>query len=112
MCDGEARRHRRPFEPELATGAQREVELRLPCGQAAGDQLVDPQLLERDDLELRRVLSHARDLARMENHDAAPVCLGVEERVRDRDRDLVPKLRGADRVAVHQQVGHAAILTA
>ncbi len=45
-------------------------------------------------------------------HDDVPlaVTLHVEERIPDRDRNLVPELRGADRVRVHDHVGHARTL--
>ena len=38
--------------------------------------------------------------------DAAAADLGVEERVADVDRDLVPQLRRAEGVADQEHVGH------
>jgi hypothetical protein len=38
----------------------------------------------------------------MQDHNAPVILLGVEERVGDRDRDLVPQLGPAHRVAVDE----------
>ena len=92
MRDRKAGRHRRPLQAQLAAGAQSDLELVLPVRVALREQLVDPELLERDDLELRRVLAHARDLEGVQDRHPAIPLFRVEEGVRDRDRHLVPKL--------------------
>src|SRR5206468_9191440 len=99
MTDGEGRRHGHLLDPQLATGSQRDLELDLPTLLALRKELVRAEALQRDDLELGRVLAHARDLERMEDHRPATVFLRVEELVRDRDRNLVAELGRADGVA-------------
>ena len=112
MTDGERRRHGSLVDPELATSAHRDLELDLPSLLALREELVGSELLERHDLELRGLLAYPRDLERVQDGGAPVALLGVEERVRNRDRHLVPKLGRADRVAVDQDVGHGAILSA
>src|SRR2546422_5844621 len=91
-----------------ASGPQGELQLDLPALLALRVKLVQAELLERDDLEVRRLLAHARDLQRVEDHRTAAALLCVEEPVRDRNRNLVAELGRPERVAVDQNVGHEA----
>ena len=50
------------------------------------------------------------DLERADDDDSPPVALRIEERVRDRDRHLVPHLRRPDRVGEDQESVTARIL--
>ena len=100
------------LDAQFAAAPRGDLELDLPPLESLGEQLVAPELLQRHDLQAGRVLAHARNLERVEDDDAAPVLLGVQERVRDQHRHLVAQLWRAHRVAVDQDVGHAAILTA
>jgi hypothetical protein len=52
------------------------------------------------------VALHPLDLERGDDHVAVAVPLDVEERIRDRDRDLVTKLRGAEGVGEDEDVRH------
>jgi hypothetical protein len=105
VLDGERRRNGRALDPDLAAGAQRELERDLPLRLARGDQLVLAELRVREDVELC-VLPHAWDLERVNRDRTPPVALEVEEWIRNRERHLVPQLRRADRVAVDQDVLH------
>src|SRR5439155_17806376 len=99
-------------ETELAASAQRDLELDLPPLLPLREQLVRAELLERNDLELRRVLAHTRDLERVQDHDAPVALLRVQKRIGNCDGHLVPQRGRADGVAVDQNLGHGTILTA
>ena len=101
----------RVLDSELTAGSDGELEHDLPALQALREELVRTEVLERDDLQVRRVLPNARDLEGVEDRDPAIALLGVQEGIRDRHRDLVAQLGRANRVAVDQDVGHGRILT-
>ena len=101
----------RALDPELTARSNGELEHHLPTLQATSEELVRTELLERHDLQRRRVLADTRNLQGVEDRDAAVALLRVEEGIRNRHRYLVAQLRGADRVAVDQDVGHDRILT-
>ena len=105
------RRHRGTPDPELLHRAQGELQREGRPLHPLREELVLAELLERDDLEPGDIRADAWDLERVERHRAPSVALEVEERVRDDDRHLVPKLRRANGVSVDEDVGHGAILT-
>ncbi len=111
MTDGERRRHRGLLDPELAASTHCDLELDLPPFLALSEELIGAKLLERNDLELRRVLADTRDLERMQDRNTPAALLRIEERVRNGNRHFMPKLGRANRVAVDQDVGHGAILS-
>ena len=72
--------------------------------EAALDELVRADILEREHLQVGAEVAHATRLERADHDGAPPADLGVEERVGDRQRHLVPELRRAHRVADDQHV--------
>ena len=111
MSDRKALRDGGALDPELAAGANSQLEHDFPPLQALSEELVGTEVLERHDLQLGRVRSHARNLEGVEDRDPAVTLLGVEERVRDGNGHLVAQFGRSDRVAVDQHVGHCRILT-
>src|SRR6185437_9331509 len=65
------RRHARVLDAQLTASAHSDLELHLPALLALCEQLVEPELLERQDRQLRRLLADTRDLERVEDDDAA-----------------------------------------
>ena len=88
-----------PARPEDQLGRQ------LVPGQPLLDQLVEPELLERNGFEAVE-LAQAGNLERADVGRARPVSLHVHERVGNGEGHLVPKLGRADRVAEDDDVGH------
>ena len=88
--------------------AREELELDLVAREALGDELPAAELLAEDPLDVGSGGRQAVGLQHVGEHDPAAVVLGVEERVSDGDRQLVAQLGRAQRVAVDQDVGHAA----
>ena len=111
VADRKALGDRRALDPELTAGSDGELEHDLPPLQSLCEELVRAEVLERDDLQIRCVLPHPRDLEGMEDRDPAVALLGIEEGIRNRHRDLVTQFGRAHRVAVDQHVGHGRILT-
>ena len=104
----EARRHDRVADSELRARPRVHLELDERRGHAAGEQLVEPERLRRERLELRRGGGDTRNLERADDHDAAAAPLRVEERVGHGDRHLVAHLRRAHRVGEDEDVAHTA----
>ena len=108
MSERERRRNRGPLDPELAAGAYNQLELDLPALLAGGVELVGTELLDRDDLEPRSRLAHARNLERVDDHGTPSALLRVQEGIRDHDGHLMAELGRANRVTANQKVGHGA----
>ena len=68
-------------------------------------ELVDPEVLERNGDDPVQSFDPG-DLERAHEDVAGAVLLRVDERVRNGHGNLVAELRGANRVAVDEQVGH------
>src|SRR5947207_1701486 len=101
---GERRGHRSAFEPEPPRGAQDHLELDLVAAQSLRVELVEPELLQRQHLEVRRDLVDPPQLERARDDAALAVALRVEERIRDGDRHLVPHLWRAEGVCVDEDL--------
>src|SRR5262249_32610885 len=108
----ERRRHRGALDAELRACTASDLELDLGPPLPGRVQLVLAELGGREDLELGRVLANAWNFKSVDRNRSAPVLLEVEERVADRNRNLVPKLGRPNRVAADENVGHVTILTA
>src|SRR5204863_208686 len=102
-------RHSRARDPELPHGPQDDLELDLLPVQALRIEVVEPELLRRNRVELRSDLLDPVDLEGADDDVAVTVPLHVEERVRHRQRDLVPHLGRADRVGVDENVCHGGL---
>ena len=102
----ERRRDDRRGDPELAAGAQHDLVVGLLARHAAVQEVVHPELLERAHLDLRVGLADPVGLERADDGDAAAAVLGVEERIRHRERHLVAHLGRSDRVGVDEDVRH------
>ena len=94
-------------DAERRDRAQRDLVPDLGIGLTLGDQVVEPVLLARVQLE-QSERREARDLHRADRDVLDPVLLDVEERVRDAERHLVPKLGRTKGVSVHEDVWHGA----
>ena len=91
----EVGRHHGRGDPELPHGADVQLAIdRLP-GQPLGDELVAPELLAEQALELGRVAGDAVDLEHVGEHRPAAIGLEVEKRVADPERHLVAHLRAS-----------------
>jgi hypothetical protein len=109
-CEREVGRHHGRGDPEPFDGADVQLAVdRLP-GQPRGDELVAPELLTEQALELGRIARDAVDLEHVGQHHPAAIGLEVEKRVADPERHLVAHLRGAQRVADDEHGGHQASL--
>ena len=71
-----------------------------------GKQLVKPEREWRDQLCVHARFLDARPLEVGDHDVPPPVLLGVQERIAERERHLVPELGVADGVSVDQHVGH------
>src|SRR5207245_211643 len=109
--DRKGLRDGRVLDAELTAGPDGELEHDLPALQALREELVGTEVLERDDLQFRGVLSNARNLEGVEDRDSPVTLLRVEEGIPDRQGDLVAQLGRTDGVAIDQHVGHGRILT-
>ena len=108
VTEWERGRGRRPLEPEPAAGVEPQLALEVVRVEAALDELVRAGILEGEHLQVGAEVAHATCLERADHDGAPPADLRVQERVGDRQRHLVPKLRRAHRVADDQHVGHRA----
>jgi hypothetical protein len=88
----ERRRNRRALEAEPPRRAENHLELDLVAVQALRVELVEPELLERQRLEVRRESVDPAQLERARDDAALAVALCIEERIWNRDRHLVPHL--------------------
>ena len=104
QLEREGRRHRGLLDPIPPRGAQHHLELDLVAREALRVELVEPELLQRHDLQVGRHLGDPVELEGARDHVPLPVALRVEERVRDCDRHLVPHLGRAQRIGVDQDV--------
>ncbi len=102
----EGRRHDGALHAEPASRGEPDLPPELRLGEAARDQLVVPELLERVHLEIGSEVVDPSLLHRADRHEALAADLRVEQRIGDRDRHLVPQLGAAHRVADDQGVGH------
>src|SRR5205085_171592 len=89
-------------------GAQRQLQRPLPVVHSRIEQLVEPELEQRDQLRLHAGLLNPRPLEVGDRDVAASIVLGVEEWIAERERHLVAKLRMANRVAVDEDIRHGA----
>ena len=94
-----------PARLEALHRAGAQLRLDLVPAHPALDQLVEPQLVGVDDLDVRRDLGDPDPLHRGDHRDPAAVELEVGERVDDPERELVTEGGGAVRVPVNQDVG-------
>ena len=88
-----------------------QLEQHLVARQPALQERVEAERLEVDQLGVGPRRGEPLGLQRRGHDHRAAVHLRVEERVDDADRNLVPQGRGADGVAVEQDVGHPAQVT-
>ena len=89
-------------------GPRDHLEHDLVARQAALEQLVEADVGVVEQLGVGPDGGDARALQGADQHLGLAVDFAVEERVADRDGDLVTQRRGALRVAVEQEVGHGA----
>jgi hypothetical protein len=101
-------RDRRVRDADLLHAAKRQFERDLPVLEAGVEQFVQPEPERRDQLGVDACLLEPRPFEVGDDDVLPPVDLRVQERVAERERHLVPELRMANRVAVDQDVGHAA----
>ena len=102
----EAVRDDRVLEPDLLAEARRELVLRVVRRQPAEDELVPAELLDRMDLGVDPGGLEPRVLERSDDDVPPAVPLGVDDRIGEPERDLVPELLRAQRVGEHEDVGH------
>ena len=95
----------RPAHPHLPGGAGAELDRDLVAAHAAVEQLVEAELVVSQQLCIRAGGGEPRGLERGGEDVRAPPDLAVQERVEDRDRDLVAQRGAALGVSVQQQVG-------
>ena len=108
VAEREAARRDRALEPERA--GRREVDLlgeRIGV-EAALEQLVDADVLEREHLEVGAEVPDPAGLERADDDAALAAHLRIEEGIGDRERHLVPQLGRADGVRDDQDVRHRA----
>ena len=91
--------------PIFSAGAKHDLALRLVPRDAARNELVDPEVLERNGDDPVQSFDPG-DLERAHEDVAVAVLLRVDERVRNGHGNLVAELRRANRVAVDEQVRH------
>src|SRR3954467_1674683 len=95
------------MEVEPAAQTRAELEVDLVAGHAGRDELVEPELLAQHQLDIRHGAREPGALEAVRQPDAPAAGLGVEERVADRERDLVAHRGRALGVAVEEDVvGH------
>ena len=96
------------LEPERLAGDHVQLQ-RVRIGvEAALEQLVHADVLEREHLEVRSEIADPAGLERADDDASRPADLRVEEGVGDGERHLVPQLGRADRVRDDQDVRHRA----
>jgi hypothetical protein len=98
--------HERLGHPESPAGVDHDLEQHLVARKPLRDQIVVAELLVRVGLRSAGDLPHAVDLEGGEDDVPLAFALHVEERVGDRERQLVPELRRANRVRVDEDVRH------
>src|SRR6185436_8608277 len=99
-------RHGRLRDAYPAHAAQRDLELDLPVRLPRREQIVESEREGRDELRLDACLGDAWPLEVGDHDVLATVLLAVEERIAERQRQLVAQLRVTDRVAVDENVAH------
>jgi hypothetical protein len=105
----EGRRHRGVQDAELPARACVQLEEQLVERQAALRELVVPEVLVGDRLDLGCRLGDPSGFETADDDDAPPGVLQVKEGIRDRDRHLMAQLGRAHRVGVDQDVCHRAL---
>src|SRR3954447_19611971 len=83
-----------------------DLELDLVAPEALLVELVEAELLRRQQIELRSDGLDPVELERAHDDVLLAVPLRVEECIRNRDRHLVPHLRRAKRIRIDEDVGH------
>ena len=106
LTERELVRHDRLRHAELAADPDEDLEQGLLGGLALGVQLVEPEVLQWMRDETRRGRLDPADLHRMGRDVPRSADLEVVERVRDRQRHLVPELGRANRVGDDDDVRH------
>ena len=101
----EVARHDRLLQAGVPARADDALAERVVEGRAAGQHLLQPELLEGQHL-VAAERPHARRVERPREDPALAAALEVGERIRQRQRNLVAQ-RVAARVAVDEDVGHA-----
>jgi hypothetical protein len=109
--DREGERHARPRDPERSDGAHRLRGLDLVVVDPRRDEVVDGDRLGRDDLDRRVDRCNPVAFDAPDDRDPPLADLGVEKRVADAERQLVPQLHAPLSVPDDQEVGHATSLT-
>jgi hypothetical protein len=103
--DREARRHDRASDSERMHRAHRQLVEELAGREPALPELVEPEVLERVQLEFAEALEQ-RNLHRVDHHVPRAAAFDVEERVDDCVRHLVTQLGRADGVGEDDDVAH------
>ena len=92
--------------PHFPTRADRRLELGLVGRHALLHELEEPELLDEGQLRAGSTRAMRVRLERARQHERPVLVSDEQERVDDRERDLVPQRGLADRVAVEQDRRH------
>ena len=106
VAEREGRGRDGALDAEVPAGVEVELPLVRVRIEAAPEQLVDADVLERQHFEAGAELRDPAGLERADDDGAFSGDLRIEERIGDGERHLVPELRRADRVRDDQHVGH------
>jgi hypothetical protein len=106
----EARRNDGACHADLLQRTHVDLEQGFDGRRAAAQELVDPELLGRQGLDVGRNRLQPLALECGDDDEATAVVLDVQEGIRNGERHLVPHRGRTGRIGVDQDVGHGQIL--